>query len=895
VRYLTYVDAPVYPVVLLTSRLNREEIQKTYCMPYGLDPADLCAIEFHQVPGKKKISNSQIKDWLAEELIPTLQDIKAEYLLVTDATYFKVLTKTAKVDPHIGYVLPCALGPWDVIYVPSHMAVFYDPEKVTARIKLGMTALVNHRLGAYQNPGEDIIQLAHYPKTTAEIGDWLRVLLNEGCDLTCDLETFSLKHHTSGIGTVSLCWSQHEGIAFPVDACEIQGATTAPWFTQKRNEPVRALLRDFFERFTGKLIFHGASFDAYILIAQLWMKDILDTVGLLHGLKVILRNWDCTKLIAYFATNSCAGNVLRLKVLAQEFAGNWAVDDIEDITKTPLDKLLEYNLVDGLSTWFVYNKHWPTVVKDNQQEIYETLFKPGMVDIIQMQLTGLPVNMQRVLEVEAILQAIQDASIKAIAQSPVIQEFTYNLQCNHVTQRNLALKKKQISFSDDEVRAVQFNPNSGRQLQQLLYDQLELPIIELTKSKEPSTSGATLKALINHASHPTVVEFLTATGEYKAINKLLTSFIPAFKEAAQGSDGWHYLFGNFNLGGTVSGRLSSSDPNLQNLPANVQMAISQGLIQRFGPQLDGYIKKGKLDLGKLMKSCFEAPPGWIFAGLDFASLEDRISALTTKDPNKLKVYTDGYDGHSLRAYTYWPEKMPDIDPNSVVSINSIQDKYGTERGGSKAPTFALTYQGTWLTLVKKCGFDPDQAKQIEARFKELYKVSIEWVSAKLDEAAQVGYVTAAFGLRVRTPLLHQVIRGTSKTPHEAEAEGRTAGNALGQSWCLLNTRAGVEFNAKVRVSEWKLAIKPCAHIHDAQYFLIQDDIGAIQFTNHHLVTAVKWQDHPEIAHPEVKLGGELSLFYPNWAHEITIPNDASEEEIMTVVEKSLAPVKQKAA
>lgn len=55
-----------------------------------------------------------------------------------------------------------------------------------------------------------------------------------------------------------------------------------------------------------------------------------------------------------------------------------------------------------------------------------------------------------------------------------------------------------------------------------------------------------------------------------------------------------------------------------------------------------------------------APDGWIFAGLDFASLEDRISALTTKDPNKLKVYTDGYDGHSLRAHSYFGDQMPDI-------------------------------------------------------------------------------------------------------------------------------------------------------------------------------------------------------------------------------------------
>ena len=65
--------------------------------------------------------------------------------------------------------------------------------------------------------------------------------------------------------------------------------------------------------------------------------------------------------------------------------------------------------------------------------------------------------------------------------------------------------------------------------------------------------------------------------------------------------------------------------------------------------------------GKAVKECFEAPDGWLFCGADFASLEDRISALTTKDPNKLKVYTDGYDGHCLRAYGYFGDQMFDIE------------------------------------------------------------------------------------------------------------------------------------------------------------------------------------------------------------------------------------------
>lgn len=234
-------------------------------------------------------------------------------------------------------------------------------------------------------------------------------------------------------------------------------------------------------------------------------------------------------------------------------------------------------------------------------------------------------------------------------------------------------------------------------------------------------------------------------------------------------------------------------------------------------------------------------------------------------------------------------RITELDPvrYDVDTINSIEWRYKPLRQDSKAPTFALTYQGTYKTLMKNCGFTEPMARSIEANFKKLYSVSVQWVEAKLDQACKDGYITAAFGLRVRTPLLKQVVRRTSKTPYEAEAEGRTAGNALGQSWCLLNSRAWAEFMGKVRQSKHRLDIRPCAQIHDAGYALVRDNVETVAYMNKHLVIAVKWQDHPDIAHDQVKLGGELSLFHPSWEHEIGIPNDAEEDEILAVVTKHL--------
>jgi len=863
-KYLTFGPQAQqsYKICILVNNIRKDEILRAYVEPYGLDPNDILVIELHQAPGKKKTSAAEMKAYITEELLPVFEDLQIEFLLVGDGDYFKTITGVAKVEAMLGYVMKSKFGEVHAAYVPNFRTIFYDPIKINEKIALGVGAIKAWIQRTYQAPGVDIIKEAHYPRTVEEISAWLQALHTHPA-LACDIEGFGLKHFNAGIGTITFCWSDNQGIAFPVDL---------------GNEPevaraIRSLLKRFFETYKGTLIYHSISYDAYVLVYQLFMDHLLDNVGLLHGLEVMLPEgrWHCTKLISYLATNSCAGNKLSLKVQAQEYAGDYAQEDIKDIRKIPLPQLLQYNLVDGISTVFVFQKHWPTLISDQQLEIYETIFKPATIDIIQMQLSGMPVNMVRVGEVKALLQQDNDSAILRMQTNPRMQSFVYYLKEEHVRKRNEKLKTKRISLSDPECDDVLFNPNSGPQLQDFLFEHLALPVLSRTQAKQPSTDGDTLKALKNHTKNPDILGFLEALIDFKAVDKILTSFIPAMENAQLGNDGWHYLFGNFNLGGTISGRLSSSGPNLQNLPANSRYA-------------------------KMIKSCFQAPPGWFFCGIDFSSLEDRISGLTTKDPNKLKVYTDGFDGHAMRAVSYFGEQMPDIDPNSVESVNSIAVKghiYGHLRQDSKTPTFLLTYGGTYIGIMAQMGWTEDKAKAVEARYHELYQESDKWVAAKLKQACQDGYVTVAFGLRVRTPLLHQTVLGTGKTPFEAEAEGRTAGNALGQSWCLLNSRAGSEFMGKVRASEFKHQIKPCAQIHDAQYFLVRDNIDAIRFTNDNVVKACQWQNHPDIWHDTVKLGGELSIFYPSWAEEGGIPNDASNEQIYAAFEEHIHKLSEK--
>jgi DNA polymerase-1 len=225
--------------------------------------------------------------------------------------------------------------------------------------------------------------------------------------------------------------------------------------------------------------------------------------------------------------------------------------------------------------------------------------------------------------------------------------------------------------------------------------------------------------------------------------------------------------------------------------------------------------------------------------------------------------------------------------HNVARVNSIKKKYPHWRQESKVPTFALTYDGTYITLMKNLGLSEEVAKSIEKNYHLLYVVSDMWVAEKIKQASKDGYITAAFGLRVRTPLLNQVILGTSKTPHEAASEGRTAGNALGQSWCMLNNRAASEFMAIVRSGLHRLDIKPCAHIHDAQYYLIKDDIPTLMYVNTHLSKAVQWQEDPLIQNEHIDMSGQLEIYHPTWGQGFDIPNETTEEEINSLIRKHL--------
>lgn len=531
-----------YKVVILikNTSFNKQDLLRNYVNPLvakgiSLDQIIAFTLTYNE-EGKAPVK--LIKAYL-EDLLPELENLGVTHLYVADANYFKVLTRMSKAEPYLGYVLDCAYDKYSfkVALGLNHQALIYNPD-LQPKLELSLDALASELGGSYQALGADIIHSCWYPEDLRSIAHALDSL-HQYPSLTCDIETFSLRFNEAGIGTIAFAWDEHNGLAFCCDWYEYVERPTDEFAShygyQQANHAVRGLLKQFFTDYKGTLIWHNASFDVKINIATLWMEDLLDREGLYKGLQILTRSIEDTKIIAYLATNSCAGNNLGLKALAHEFAGNWAVEEIKDIRKLPRDKLLQYNLVDCLSTWFVFNKYYPQMVADNQKELYLFLMLPSLKTLLQMELVGMPMDATQIQEAKAALQAKEASYLKVFETSLVIQEYNLVLREQAMIKANAKLKKKvhPLEAFDDVV----LNPGSGQQLQGLLYEQMALPVIDYTDTGLPATGADTLEKLTHRTKDPQYLEIIEALIGLAKVSKILNSFIPAFEKAIDKGDG----------------------------------------------------------------------------------------------------------------------------------------------------------------------------------------------------------------------------------------------------------------------------------------------------------------------------------------------------------------------
>lgn len=858
IMFDTKENSKLEAVILIKDDAFKERSLRQYYVKalekYGVPAYKLFAVNLPYTANNKAPA-THCREYISV-LLPELDRLGITTIYVADANYFKQLVKVKRINDAYGYILPCTVAGYEhinCIYGCNYQALMYN-EQLQEKLDLSIETLSKAVSGDTDTElGEGIIHSALYPKTNEEIREALELLKTKK-ELYLDIETFSLRIEKAGIGTIAFSWDKHNGVAFPVDY-----TTTAEESLERRK-----MLREFFDSYQGTAfwLFHGM-FDLKILIFNLWMKDHTDFAGMRKGIQHFEYIIDDAQYVAFLNLNSTQKIAQDLKTLSYSYTGAYA-EDVTDITQVPLDDLLVYNLKDCLGTAYVRETYWQGVLDTDQLSYYKDILMASVPFAMEMEMMGLPLCTDRLEEATKQITSRYHLAVSLLRASSAVRKTMHIVAVKNWEDANSKLKTKVHPLSKF---VKPFNPNSDPQLAILLFEVLGLPVLSRTPTQAPSTSVKVIKRLLGmttDSESKNILEQLVTISETKTI---INTFLPAFENykfkrvgSNEEFNGTYWLNGSIKLTGTQSGRMSSVEPNMTNLPSGSTY-------------------------GHLVKSCFVAPKGWLFAGPDFSSLEDRINAIRTKDPNKIKIYTDGYDGHCLRAYAYFGDQMPEITGDTVDQINSIEIKYPALRQRSKAPTFALNYGGTHVTLVSDVGLSRDQAHEIEARYHELYKVSDEYTQYVISKASANGYITLAFGLRLRTPVLGRVPYGP-RMPYKAIEEGRSAYNADSQSWGLLTNRAVIELRQRLLKAPEHIqnSILILNAIHDASYYLVRDDLEIIKWLNDNLIECMQWQESPEIASEDVLMEAELDFGY-NWAEMVTLKNNASLDEIREVRNK----------
>jgi len=269
-----------------------------------------------------------------------------------------------------------------------------------------------------------------------------------------------------------------------------------------------------------------------------------------------------------------------------------------------------------------------------------------------------------------------------------------------------------------------FNINSTQQLRAVLYEKLNLPTAGITRTQTGySTAAAELNKL--KGEHP-IISFL---GKHRELSKLLNTYVTALPELVDKSTGRVYT--SFNQTVTATGRLSSSDPNLQNIPA-------------------------RTDLGQEIRSAFGAERGWRLVKADYSQVELRLAAHMSRDEKLLAVFRAGDDIH--RSTAAW-----------VFGVEA-EEVTAKQRRAAKTLNFGVLYGMGPQAFARAAGVSVEEARSFIGRYQEEYQGLANYISETLETARELEFVETLFGRKRYVPEIN------ARAPEVAAAAARAAFN-----------------------------------------------------------------------------------------------------------------------
>lgn len=656
-----------------------------------------------------------------------------------------------------------------------------------------------------------------------------------------DIETTGLTLGVDTIITIAIATSPTESYSFP----------TCYQYSDDYKE-IREELKQFFINYKGQQLWYNAMFDIPFI-----MRDLLDIdVYNRKHINTTLNNWDIVDVmhLKYLCVNGLQRVGLGLKEELMDIYGEYdsSIDQAK-LLDYPYQAVGKYNCYDTTGTFEAYNKYSVKIYKEEQNTIYEEYYKPSLVNLIKLKYTGAVIDMDKLDKADEQLTELLETEYELLSKNKYIKEVEEDLNYNAMFKYNSShVKQKTVSEFD-----IKFNPNSSAHKVLLLIDTFGYDVIETTSTGNPSVGKEVVAEYLASEDDKDKQEVLEALLSIADANKVKTAFIDGLKKlAVKDSKGKYRVHTDYKLHGTMSGRLSAANPNLQQIPSNSKY-------------------------GKLVKGLFTPPSAdFIFASSDFNALEDRVGAEETRDDAKVKVMTGGYDSHSLNTASYFAKELeerglPFGKDITVEESMIIKEKAPDLRQASKEITFGLAYGGTSHTVKNSLGCSEEKAQEIVDAYHELYSGVQKYYDRYLASAlANDCRMITPHGLIIRCPEL------LAEEQHVAEKAGRSVCNALIQGLSgQLMVKAINRIQARIELEGLDDDIQLVTTIHDAVYAYVRRDNEIIKRANEIIISEMV-KDYKE--DQMVKNLANLDIG-EHWADQNEIPNNATVEAINNVL------------
>ncbi len=336
-------------------------------------------------------------------------------------------------------------------------------------------------------------------------------------------------------------------------------------------------------------------------------------------------------------------------------------------------------------------------------------------------------------------------------------------QSKQITQR-----LKELELGIYEIAGEEFNIGSPKQLQVILFEKLELPIISKTPKGQPSTAESVLQELAHDYPLPKLIL------EYRSLSKLKSTYTDKLPQQVEPTTGRVHT--SYHQAVAATGRLSSSDPNLQNIPVRTEE-------------------------GRRIRQAFVAAPGYKMVAADYSQIELRIMAHLSGDKGLLDAFSKGLDVHSATAAEVFGVSTDEVTKD--------------QRRSAKAINFGLIYGMSAFGLAKQLDITRPEAQEYVDLYFKRYPGVKEYMEQTKEKAREDGYVETVFGRRL---YLHEI---NAKNGMRRQYAERTAINAPMQGTAAdIIKRAMISLDKDIQTG--KFDMRMIMQVHDELIFEIKE-------------------------------------------------------------------------